>query len=91
MRVAQVNSLLKNSVITFTSRILIFILWITISIILARSLGPELRGVYALMIFIYTVMLRLGSLGLETANTYFIGSKQYEIKDIVTALSVFVL
>jgi O-antigen/teichoic acid export membrane protein len=29
-------------------------------------------------------MLRLGSLGIETANTYFIGSKQYEIKEIVS-------
>jgi O-antigen/teichoic acid export membrane protein len=36
------------------------------------------------MIFIYTVMLRLGSLGIETANTYFAGSKQYEINDIVS-------
>ena len=78
------SSLLKNSIITFTSRILIFILWITISIILARSLGPELRGVYALMIFVFSVMLRLGSLGIETANTYFTGNKQYEIKDIVS-------
>ena len=84
MKAAPVNSLFKNSVITFTSRILIFLLWITISILLARSLGPELRGIYALIIFVYTVMLRLGSLGLETANTYFTGSKQYEVKDIVS-------
>jgi O-antigen/teichoic acid export membrane protein len=79
-----VSSLLKNSVITFTSRILVFILWIAISIILARSLGPELRGVYALIIFIHTVLLKLGSLGIESANTYFIGSQQYKIKDIVS-------
>jgi O-antigen/teichoic acid export membrane protein len=63
---------------------LVFILWIAISIILARSLGPELRGVYALIIFIHTVLLKLGSLGIESANTYFTGSKQYEIKDIVS-------
>jgi O-antigen/teichoic acid export membrane protein len=63
---------------------LVFILWIAISIILARSLGPELRGVYALIIFIHTVLLKLGSLGIESANTYFTGSQQYKIKDIVS-------
>ena len=29
-------------------------------------------------------LLKLGSLGIESANTYFIGSQQYKIKDIVS-------
>lgn len=78
------NSISKNSAITFSSQILIFALGLITSIILARTLGPTGRGIYALIILIPTVMLRLGSLGIEAANVYFTGSKRYQIKDIVS-------
>lgn len=78
------NSISKNSAITFSSQILIFALGLITSIILARTLGPTGRGIYALIILIPTVMLRLGSLGIEAANVYFTGSKRYQIKDIIS-------
>ena len=77
-------SLSKNSAITFSSQILIFILGIIIMIILARALGPTGKGIYTLIILISTVMLRLGTLGIEAANVYFTGSKKYEVRDIVS-------
>jgi len=80
----KMNSISKNSAITFSSQILIFALGLITSIILARTLGPTGRGIYALIILIPTVMLRLGSLGIEAANVYFTGSKRYQIKDIVS-------
>ena len=78
------NSISKNSVITFSSQILIFILGFFTSIILARALGPKGKGIYTLIILIPTVMLKLGSLGIEDANVYFTGSKKYKIEDIVS-------
>lgn len=78
------TSISKNSLITFIYQVLIFILRLIISIILARSLGPSGRGIYALIILIHTVMLKLGSLGIESANVYFTGSKQYKIKEITS-------
>jgi len=78
------NSISKNSAITFSSQILIFALGLITSIILARTLGPTGKGIYALIILIPAVMLNLGSLGIEAANVYFIGSKQYEPKDVVS-------
>ncbi len=78
------NSISKNSAITFSSQILIFILGFAISIILARTLGPKGKGIYALIILIPTLMLKLGSLGIGNANVYFTGSKKYEIEDIVS-------
>ncbi len=80
----KMNSISKNSAITFSSQILIFALGLITSIILARTLGPTGRGIYALIILIPAVMLRLGSLGIEAANVYFTGSKRYQIKDIVS-------
>ena len=78
------NSISKNSAITFSSQILIFALGFITSIILARTLGPTGKGIYALIILIPAVMLKLGSLGIEAANVYFVGSKQYEPKDVVS-------
>ena len=78
------TSISKNSAITFSSQILIFVLGLITSIILARTLGPSGKGIYTLIILIPTVMLKLGSLGIEAANVYFTGSKKYEIKDIVS-------
>ena len=78
------NSISKNSVITFSSQILIFVLGLATSIILARTLGPKEKGIYTLIILIPTVMLKLGSLGIEAANVYFTGSKKYKIEDIVS-------
>lgn len=74
----------KNSVITFLSQLLIFVLGLAISIILARSLGPTSRGIYALIVLVPKLMFKFGSLGIEAANIYFTGSKRYEIKDIVS-------
>ena len=78
------NSISKNSAITFSSQILIFILGIISSIIIARILGPTGNGIYALIILISTVMLKLGSLAIEAANVYFTGSKKHKIEDIVS-------
>ena len=78
------NSISKNSAITFSFQILIFALGLITSIILARTLGPSGKGIYTLILLIPTVMLKLGSLGIEGANVYFTGSKKYEFKDIVS-------
>jgi len=78
------NSISKNSAITFSSQILIFVSGLVASIILARTLGPTGKGIYALIILIPMVMLKLGSLGIEAANVYFTGSRKYGIEDIVS-------
>ena len=78
------SSITKNSTITFSSQILIFALGFVASIILARVLGPGGKGIYALIVLVPALMLKLGSLGIEAANVYFTGSKQYGIKDIVS-------
>jgi O-antigen/teichoic acid export membrane protein len=78
------SSITKNSTITFSSQILIFALGFVASIILARVLGPGGKGIYALIVLVPALMLKLGSLGIEAANVYLAGSKQYGIKDIIS-------
>ena len=78
------NSISKNSAITFSSQIFSFVLGFISSIILARALGPQTLGIYTLIILIPTIMLQFGSLGIGTANIYFTGKKKYKIEDIVS-------
>ncbi len=40
---------------------------------ISRALGPEQYGQYAIVLNTYVVMVMVGGLGLEQANTYFVG------------------
>ena len=76
------NSFSKDSLITFLTEILIFIFGFIGLIILARVLGPTGKGIYSLILLIPTLMLTLGSFGIESANVYFIGSRKYKTQDV---------
>lgn len=78
------TSLKKSGLITFLTQISVFISGFATSIILARVLGPEDRGIYALIILSPAVMGMLGTLGIEIANVYFSANKKYKLRDIVS-------
>ena len=78
------TSLKKSGLITFLTQISVFIAGFATSIILARVLGPEDRGIYALIILIPAVMGMLGTLGIEIANVYFSANKKYKLSDIIS-------
>lgn len=73
----------KSSAITFFSQLVIFALGIITTMILARALGPEGKGIYTLIILIPTLMIKFGTLGIEAANVYFTSNKKYRMEDIV--------
>jgi O-antigen/teichoic acid export membrane protein len=52
--------------------ILLFLTFLS-SVISARYLGPEGRGVYAVLTVISGVAIQLGNFGLHAANTFFLG------------------
>lgn len=78
------TSLKKSGLITFLTQVSVFIFGFATSIILARALGPEDRGIYALIILIPAVMGMLGTLGIEIANVYFSANKKYKLSDIIS-------
>jgi O-antigen/teichoic acid export membrane protein len=86
------GSFSKNILITFLTEILVFVLGSFVFIIIARTLGPAGQGMYSLIVLIPGIMLVFGSFGIESANVYFIGSKKYEVEDVVAnslVLSIF--
>jgi O-antigen/teichoic acid export membrane protein len=57
---------------TFVTRVLLIGIGLVTSVIVARILGPEGRGFYAVAITIGAIGVQFGNLGLHTSNTYYV-------------------
>ncbi|HEY7331599.1 MAG TPA: polysaccharide biosynthesis C-terminal domain-containing protein [Candidatus Limnocylindria bacterium] len=57
----------------YATRLVQFGCTVAVAFLLARLLGPEGRGVYALLLLLPTTLFALGQLGLPSAITYFAG------------------
>jgi len=77
-------SLTKGGLITFLTSSVIFILAMASSIILARALGPEGRGIATLTLMIPPLLVMFGTFGTEVSNVYFAGNKKFKLDDIVS-------
>lgn len=87
---------IKDTLITFSTHIITVILGIAAAIVIARVLGPEGKGAYALIILIPALLVLLGNLGIGIANVYFGGSQKHEwtklaSNSLVSALGLGVL
>lgn len=82
------KNFVKNVTITSASRFLQLIIGTIISIIIARSLGPENRGIYALVIMLPTLIITLFNLGIGKAITYYLSKKLYG-KSVILFNNVF--
>ena len=64
--------LATKALMTLSARLLGVVFAGVVSIILARFLGPENRGIYAVLILVVSLASFLGNMGLGTANVYFL-------------------
>lgn len=62
----------------------IFVSGLVYLVILARVLGPEGKGIHSLILLIPGVIMVFGSFGMESANVYFVGTKKYPLRDVVS-------
>ena len=72
---------------TFVTRVFVAAIGLVTSVLVARILGPEGRGAYAVAMAIGAMGVQLGNLGLQAANTYVI-SRQRDLLSIVVANSL---
>ncbi|MBC7231556.1 MAG: flippase [Actinobacteria bacterium] len=73
---------IQGTAITFISGILSFLLGIPASVILARMLGPEGRGIYALAMLLPTMIVTLGNLGIGPATVFYIARGDFRRQEI---------
>ena len=83
------RSFTKDTIITMGTKNLQMGLGFLSSIIVARVLGPEGRGVYALIFLLPSLLILTFSLGIENATVFYIGRKKYELGEIAGAILVF--
>lgn len=69
--------MIRDTVVTFATRIALLVLSGVLAIATARLLGPAGRGVYYILTTYLGALILLGSLGLEVSNAYF-GAKNVE-------------
>lgn len=73
-------SFAKNTILTVGTRISAFVIILLTSVLIARILGPEGKGIYALAILLPTIITRFTNLGIAPASVYHIGQRIFDEK-----------
>lgn len=76
--------MIKDSVYTLITRIIIIIGKLAYSIVVNRTLGPVLKGVFELIQIAPDTLTRFGTLGFEQANTYLSGREKDKIPALIS-------
>ena len=82
-------SFLKDVSTNFIKKIVIMIASIITSIVIARVLGPEGKGIYAMVMLVPGMLLLFGEFGITMSNIYFIGKKKID-KSVLASNSLFI-
>ncbi|RKY87972.1 hypothetical protein DRQ11_04860 [candidate division KSB1 bacterium] len=75
---------IRDSIGTFAAQATVFLSKFFTGIITARVLGPEGKGVYTIVILVYTVATLIGNFGIGNANVYLIGRRKLKTEEVVT-------
>lgn len=79
------HSTAVDIVMTFITKIIFLGGSFIISVILARLLGPEGKGVVTALFVIPNMMVSLADLGVRQASAYYIGQEKYTVQDILSS------
>ncbi len=72
-----------GTTITFTTGVLNLLLGVGTSVILARVLGPEGRGIYALAALLPSLIVTFGNLGIGPATVYYVARGDFRRQEIL--------
>lgn len=78
------SNFLKNSIFTFTRNIVVVFLGIITTVLIARVLGPEKQGMYALIILLPTMLMTFLNLGIGSATVFYLGRQKYSLRTILS-------
>jgi O-antigen/teichoic acid export membrane protein len=78
-----IGKFVKGTTITLVSSLLNLLLGVGNSIILARVLGPEGRGIYALAVLLPSLIVTFGNLGIGPATVYYVARREFRRQEIM--------
>lgn len=70
--------------ITFLVQLVVFFIGIGNNVIISRLLGPESLGIFAIIIVIVELALRIVNPGIDTSAIYFISNKRFEFREYIS-------
>jgi O-antigen/teichoic acid export membrane protein len=68
---------------TFATRILLIGIGLVTSVLVARILGPEGRGLYAVAMAVGAIGVQVGNLGLHASNTYYVARERSLLPSLI--------
>ena len=86
---ARKSDFVKKVAETFGTKVFLLIVGLITSVIVARILGPEGRGLYAIAVTISAFGIQFGNLGLHSSNTFQVAKKR-ELLSTLAGNSIFV-
>ena len=78
----MIGTFRKNILITFVTRASAAVFGVGISIIIARTLGPEGKGIYSLAILLPALLVTFTNLGINPATVFYVAKKKYSSKEV---------
>jgi len=85
------SSLKKNVLLTFFTDVSNLGFGILSSIITARWLGPEGKGIFAFVTLVPGIIVMLGNFGIAQSATYFIGQNKYDKDEVFNNIIIWLL
>lgn len=73
----------RGTTVTFTTGVLTLLIGIGTSVILARVLGPEGRGIYALAALLPSLIVTFGNLGIGPATVYYVARGEFRRQEVL--------
>lgn len=73
----------KNTSLIFCTRILTFCVGLASSVLIARLLGPEGRGMYVLLLLVPAIALKFSLFGIDAATVYYVGKERYSLQEMI--------
>jgi O-antigen/teichoic acid export membrane protein len=82
-------SLFSSASLTLVVRIALFVLSLVTNIILARSLGPAGRGIYAIAVLVPTILTLIANIGIGPASVYYVSRGSVDKRQVVAVSLLF--
>lgn len=91
LRMRSNTKLAKNSISIFLAQVFLYVSSALATVLLARTLGPSGKGIFALVTLVPWLLVEFGNFGIGTAVVYFIGKRKYKLEEIVNTVGLFAL
>lgn len=75
-------SFIRNVSMTFATKVALFLVGLVTSIVMARILGPEGKGLFSLAVLVAAIVFNSTNMGIGTGSGYFLGRRKIPLETV---------